>query len=254
MANSIDKLYFSQLALSTYLTCQLKFRRRYLEELYWPRPATPALELGNDFHAAAERYFLTGEAEKYPPPLGGMLENLYSFRSLEPGTVFLPEQQLRVNSSIKLVAKYDLIVLADRVYIYDWKTDRKKIRKSYYQSSMQTRVYRYLLVAAGSGYWEGRVIKPRDVVMCYWNPNYPYEPLYLEYTDRRFKQDAAVINGLIDEIRNRPWEEFLTAGDKRACSVCEYSPLCHGKPGNKDEDFETGDLSLSWDEIEEIQY
>ena len=122
MANSIDKLYFSQLALSTYLTCQLKFRRRYLEELYWPRPTTPAVELGNDFHAAAERYFLTGEEEKYPPPLGGMLENLHSFRPLEPGALFLPEQQLRLNSSIKLVAKYDLIVLADRVYIYDWKT------------------------------------------------------------------------------------------------------------------------------------
>lgn len=254
MSNKIDKLYFSQLALSTYLTCQLKFRRRYLEELYWPRPTTKAIELGNDFHAAAERYFLTGEEEKYPEPLGAMLEKLYSFRPLEPDTIFFPEQQLRLNSDIKLLAKYDLIVLTEKAYIYDWKTDKKKIKKSYYQNSMQTMVYRYLLVAAGSGYWGGRVIKPKDVVMCYLNPNYPNEPLYLEYTDKRYKQDEAAIHGIISEIKTRPWDEFLTAGDKKVCSYCEYSPLCHGKPGTEDKDFETDDLSLSWDDIEEIPY
>ncbi len=254
MANNIDKLYFSQHALSTYLTCQLKFRRRYLEELYWPRPTTKAIKLGSDFHAAAERYFLTGEEERYPDPLGPMLEKLYSFRPLESNNIFLPEQQLRLNTDIKLLAKYDLIVLADKAYIYDWKTDSKKIKKSYYQNSMQTIVYRYLLAAGGSGYWDGRVIKPKDVVMCYWNPNYSNQPLYLEYTDKRYKQDEVAIHSLISEIKARPWDEFLTAGDKRACSFCEYSPLCHGKPGSEEGNFEADDLSLSWDDIEEIPY
>ncbi|HEX2998674.1 MAG TPA: PD-(D/E)XK nuclease family protein [Armatimonadota bacterium] len=254
MRNSLDNLFFSQLALSTYLTCQLKFRRRYLEELYWPQPGSPAIELGTDFHAAAERYYLTGQQVQYPGKLGELIQELYRFRPADAETVFLPEAQLRMATDIRLLAKYDLLVLADRIYIYDWKTDEKKIKPSYYRSAMQTIVYRYLMVVAGSGYWPGRVIQPHDVVMCYWNPRYPTEPLYLEYSERQFKQDGTALRKLISEIKSKAWNEFLIAGDKKACSFCEYSPLCHGKPREEAGDYDGDDLSLSWDEIEEIQY
>lgn len=254
MQHISDKLYFSQLALSTYLTCQLKFQRRYLEELYWPRPTTEAIELGTDFHIASERYFLTGEMASYPGKMGEMLDRLYNFRPWEPNTIFIPEQQLRYGSDINLVAKYDLLVLADKAYIYDWKTDAKKLKKTYYHNSMQTLVYRYLLVAAGNGYFDGRIIKPSDVVMGYWNPNYPNEPLYFDYNDKQYIKDGRVIRDLIGDIKAKSFGEFLAAGDKKVCSYCEYSPLCHGRPQETEEDFDQNDLSLSWDDIEEIVY
>ncbi|MGE5416649.1 MAG: PD-(D/E)XK nuclease family protein [Acidobacteriota bacterium] len=249
-----NNFYFSQLALSTYLTCQLKFRRRYLEELHWPRPTTPAIDQGNDFHAISERFYLTGEMDYYEGKMGEWSRQLEKFRPLNPQSKFYPEQQIRLNTDIKLVARYDLVVFEDKVYIYDWKTDANKLKKSYYTGSLQTIVYRYLMVEAGGQLWPDRSITPQNVIMCYWNPNYPAEPLYLEYSAAQFKRDGKALHELITEIKNKPWNEFLTAGNKKACMYCEYSPICHGKPEEGDIDFDPDDLSISWDDIEEIGF
>jgi hypothetical protein len=44
-----NTFYYSQLALSIYQSCQLRFRRRYLDGLYWPRPTNEQIETGMDF-------------------------------------------------------------------------------------------------------------------------------------------------------------------------------------------------------------
>lgn len=249
MLTILDQLYFSQSAIATYMSCQLRFRRRYVEELYWPRPVSDAVRLGNSFHALGERYYRSGQIQEYGVPLGAWLSNLRDFRPYDPSASFYPEQQLRLNAEIRLVAKYDLVVLADKTYIYDWKTD-SRIKKSFYRGSMQTVVYRYLMAAAGGRYW-GRTIKPGDIVMCYWNPSYPDDPLYLPYSEKQYRLDGDFLKETIKEIRQKPWDEFFSTGDKIVCTRCEYSPICHGKPG-EEEDFDPEDLSLSWDDVDEV--
>lgn len=249
MSSVLDRLYFSQSAISTYVGCQLRFRRRYLEELYWPRPVSDAVKLGNEFHALSRRYYLTGKIDEYEGQVGVWIKNLQQFRPYDPSFKFYPEQQLRLNGEIRLVAKYDLVVMADKVYIYDWKTD-SKIKKTFYRNSMQTVVYRYLMAAAGFQYW-GRTIKPADIVMCYWNPAYPNEPLYLPYTEKQYRRDEKNLKDTIKEIMQKPWDEFFSTSNKALCSRCEYSSTCHGKPG-VEEEFDPDDLSLSWEDVDDL--
>ena len=248
-----NTFYYSQLALSIYQSCQLRFRRRYLDGLYWPRPVSEQVELGMDFHLVSNRYFADGQSERYGGEIGTWLDALYRFRPVVKDLVFLPEQELRLrDGAVRLVAKYDLVVLSPgRVDIYDWKTDRHRLTGKFCESTLQTLVYRYLMVRAGNGYW-GRPITPDDVVMTYWNPRYPEAAVTLPYDERRYRQDEEWLREAIGEIDSKGRDSFLAATDERICRVCEYAPIC-GKggasavePGEDDYD----DLSLSWDDIE----
>lgn len=250
-----NRFFYSQVALATYQACQLKFRRRYLEKLYWPRPDSEQMELGNDFHLASERYFSTGHVEEYPGKLDQLMQALVRFRPLNQEAIFLPEQELRLNDGpIRLLAKYDLIMLADKAYIYDWKTDQRKLNKSYYDKVWQTIVYRYLLSRSGSGYWGGRPIRPADIVMVYWNPIHPEYPLVLEYSERRFKRDEEQLRATIAEIDNKDWDEFWATSEQKVCQYCEYSPICHGVPSLGLEETALEDIALNWDDIEEFPF
>ncbi|MGE5398544.1 MAG: PD-(D/E)XK nuclease family protein [Chitinophagales bacterium] len=244
--------YHSQLSLDTYRFCQLRFRRRYLDGLYWPRPAGDIMQLGADFHLAARRYFTAGHMPAYEGQLGDWLELLRRYRLFTGDAQFLPEQELRlIQGDIKLVAKYDLLMLADKAYIYDWKTDQKRLVKTRLSASLQTVVYRYLLARAGSGYW-GRPIAPADIIMIYWNPNHPGNSVVLPYSQKQMNKDEALLTGLIHEITEKPYESFTATADERLCPYCEYSPLCHGVPAIAMEEEGTLDLALSWDDIEEF--
>jgi radical SAM protein with 4Fe4S-binding SPASM domain len=247
-----DTFYYSQFALSIYQSCQLRFRRRYLDGLYWPRPADEQIRMGSDFHLISQRYFAYGHKERYDGELGRWLDAFYRFRPFDESLVFLPEQELRLSDgALRMVAKFDLIMLApDRVVIYDWKTDERRLVREYYERTYQTLFYRYMLVKAGSGYWN-RPIAPSDVVMIYWNPRYPSTVVSLPYDERQYRKDGERLGEMIEEIENRDIDRFFATTEERVCRACEYSPICHGTPPVDLED-ETDDLSLSWDDIEEL--
>ena len=67
MPGKLDDLFFSQLALLYFEKCPLKFRRRYLDGLFWPRDwggnqeMKELLEKGELFHQLAWRYYSRGE-------------------------------------------------------------------------------------------------------------------------------------------------------------------------------------------------
>jgi hypothetical protein len=247
-----DTFYYSQLALSIYQSCKLRFRRRYLDGLYWPRPVSEQIRMGMNFHLLSQRHFAYGQTEKHDGELGGWVDALYYFRPLSEGTVFLPEQELRLSDgAVRLVAKYDLIMLApDRVVIYDWKTDERRLSREYCENTLQTLVYRYMLVRAGDGYWN-RPIAPSDVVMIYWNPRYPGTVVALPYDARQYRRDQDRLGGMIEEIESRDIDSFFATTEERVCRACEYSPICHGTP-QADLEEDTDDLSLNWDDIEEV--
>jgi len=250
-ALSTQHFFYSQLALSIYDSCQLKFRRRYLDGLYWPRPMSAQVELGRDFHLVSNRYFASGQPESYGGDLGPWLKALYRFRPLARDLVFLPEQELRLqDGALRLVAKYDLVVLTpDRVVIYDWKTDRRRLSGNTCERALQTLVYRYLMGRAGSGYW-GRPVTPADVTMIYWNPRYPEDAITLQYDERRYRQDEGRLREAITEIDAKDRDSFLATTDQKTCQACEYSPICHGASQAEPEEDDYDDLSLPWDDIE----
>jgi hypothetical protein len=246
-----SSFFYSQLALSIYQSCQLKFRRRYLDGLYWPRPLSEQVELGRDFHLVSNRYFASGQPESCDGDLGSWLEALYRFRPLTPGLVFRPEQELRLKDGpVRLVAKYDLVALEPgRVVIYDWKTDRRRLTAKACDRTLQTIVYRYLMVRAGNGYW-GRPVTPADVTMIYWNPRYPEGAVTLQYDEKRFRQDEEWLREAIAEIDGKDPDNFLATTDESTCQACEYSPICRGASSPEPEEDDCDDLSLSWEDID----
>jgi hypothetical protein len=126
-------------------------------------------------------------------------------------------------------------------------------------SSLQTRVYSYVLASAGINYFSLPV--PADnVKMYYWFANYPDQPELLEYDQAKYKKDDRELSLLIDRIRLNREDNFKLTDDEKFCRFCTYRSLCNRgiKAGDiADLDFNTGIGDdtlplLSIDTIDEI--
>ncbi|WP_027340474.1 PD-(D/E)XK nuclease family protein [Halonatronum saccharophilum] len=268
LKGNLEDMYFSASALKTYETCRLKFKRRYLDGLYWPSDWVQSPEdknifkEGQDFHTLAQRYYERGRIVD-PTNLISLqiekwLENLISFRPYNDNAKFYPEQEIRVNESgIKLMAKYDLLYLGQegQGIIYDWKTYKKQPKLEYWENNLQTIVYRYLLVKGGGNYHQKGSWPLEDIILIYWNPRYPKDYQPLNYTQWQFERDEDRIKKLIKEIKNLEIDEFYPTDNNKACLYCEYRPLCHGEEALKvDVEEEDLNLDLDWDQIEEFDF
>ncbi|WP_066633536.1 PD-(D/E)XK nuclease family protein [Desulfolucanica intricata] len=242
----LKQLYFSQYALNTYHTCPLKFRRRYVDGLYWPRSwTTPAekagVEKGRQFHLLAQRYFNGIDSTvprkiEFAKDLEYWLSELKRFVPPDKGNKYYPEYLLRLNrNGIKLQAKYDLITTAqdNRIIIYDWKTDTKPFQKNRLLHSMQTLVYLYLVIEAGSGIITEQQVIPEQVTMVYWNPMFSANYLEINYSTQKHKDNEQQLAALVTNILNTPYEGFRSAPAEAHCRKCEYSPICHGVRGEE---------------------
>jgi len=261
----LANFYFSQSALNVFQQCSLKFKRKYIDNLYWSRKELlnpeqrQAMEEGVLFHLLAQRYFsgLPTGIEDYPP-LQVWLNRLIGFLPWQREKNFWPEYQLRLNKQgLKLTAKYDLISLEPegKVVIYDWKTEKRKLEGEKLALSWQTILYRFLLVEAGEAFL-GQPLIPESIKMVYWSPLYPQHVVELAYSEELYQQDQRALEGLIQEIISREEKEFCPTSQGKNCSSCEYSYLC--QKGRIDYNYLLGETDLEeqfvWEAIEEYPY
>lgn len=267
----VDELYFSASSLRTYQTCQLKFKRRYIDGLFWPddwvkdKEKKETQRLGQLFHTLAERYYLRGKIvdskDVIEEKVVKWLERLVDFRPYNEVDQFLPEHRLQFNNQgLKLLAKYDLLHFTgdNRAVIYDWKTYRSNSQKSFLKRSLQTIVYRYLLATAGGDYSETGQWEPQDITLIYWNPRFPDDSKEFPYTQKQYLKDEKKIKELVEQIKETNFtvdEDVLATSEKNNCLSCEYRPICHGEPAleiePKEEDLE---LMEDWDEVDPITF
>ncbi len=157
----------SQSSLQDYNDCPRRFELRYLEQLAYPAIETePALENekhqqeGEYFHRLAQQHLIGIPAEQVAKfantdNLQRWWDNYINAKDLT-GLKDLSGLKTEITLSaplgkFRLVAKYDLIGFdGDKVYIYDWKTYRKRPKNEWLAVRWQTRVYRALLVQAGA--------------------------------------------------------------------------------------------------------
>lgn len=266
---ALEERYLSANSIRTFLSCPLRFRYRYLDNLYWSRlwggdPAErQALEQGQNFHLLARRYYAgVGPALETDPAnpdvLAQWLGRLEQFLPRTPGRSYYPELELRLTQpDMRLLAKFDLLVVdpTGTATIFDWKTERRFPRRSYLLKSPQTLVYRYVLCAAGGAYSPTGQFKPQDVTMIYWNPQYPDRWERLPYTAAQFQQDDQYLRSLSARILQTPREAFLATSEEQVCRFCEYRMLCHGQRAEQVEAEEEELLeeeTLSWDDLPEL--
>jgi CRISPR/Cas system-associated exonuclease Cas4 (RecB family) len=167
-------------------------------------------------------------------------------------------------SDFRLVAKYDLLAIepGERAVIVDWKTSQRRPSHRWMADRIQTKVYRYLLVRAGTHLNNGDQLLPSLVEMIYWFANNPEEPERLLYNEAKFNADNAFLTAIIEEIQGLGEDEFVLTDQEFKCLYCRYRSLCLRGVGAGEIDKMTSELEpredigsyLDFDQISEVEF
>jgi hypothetical protein len=278
---------FSQGSLQDYVDCPRRFQLRYIQRLAWPAvEVEPALEnerhlqQGAAFHRLVHQHLLGLSPERLSSTISDEDLSRWWHNYLESGPADLPASRYpevilsAPVSGHRLVAKYDLIAVdaGQRAVILEWKTSRKRPQRKWLAERLQTRVYPYLLVRAGShllgiGDWgleigDWRPFWPEQVEMVYWFANFPEDPERFPYDAARDDADGAYLASLVEEIKGLGDEDFPLTTQERRCRYCPYRSLCQrgvraGAFDEVDDDMASEDLSqldFDFEQIAEIEF
>jgi CRISPR/Cas system-associated exonuclease Cas4 (RecB family) len=262
---------FSQSSLQDYIDCPRRFQLSYIEKLQWPAvEEEPVLETerrqkeGQLFHRLVQQHILG-----LPPESLSRLANtpdlsLWWKNYLHAG-VNLPvgdcHTELVLTTPVgghRLLAKYDLVSVQEdgKASIFDWKTSHKRPRDEWMAARMQTRVYRSLLVKAGSYLNGGKAFIPEDIDMVYWYAEYPSEPARFPYTTAQYERDWSALTGLINEIYNH--QHFPLTDEEKKCAYCPYRSYCNrGVQAGVMDDAQEDEFSaaeINYEQIAEIEF
>ena len=152
-----------------------------------------------------------------------------------------------------------------RAVILEWKTSRKRPRRKWLTERLQTRVYPYLLVRAGShlvenGEW--RPFQPEQIEMVYWFANFPEDSERFPYDAAQYDADGDYLTSLFEEIENLGENDFPLTTKERRCRYCSYRSLCRRgvragpfdeAESESEEDSDFG-IALDFEQIAEIEY
>jgi hypothetical protein len=262
---------FSQSSLQDYSDCPRRFQLRYIEQLQWPAVETePVLENehrqqeGQLFHRMVQQHLIGLPAEKLTrlansPDLARWWDNYLGSKFDFTGYAQHAEITLAAPvGTYRLLAKYDLIAVipGECAVIYDWKTTHKRPRDEWMAARLQTRVYRAMLVQAGTYLNNGTPLLPEQIEMIYWYAETPSEPAHFPYNATQHKRDWETLTGLISEIGNH--RHFPMTEDEKKCSYCPYRSYCSRgeKAGTMDELAETEltATEINYEQIAEIEF
>lgn len=271
---------FTQSNLQDYVDCAYRFYLRYYLRARWPALIVDdALDfeargqLGARFHRLAQQYLLGVPEERLSdlasadpnPELRRWWDSfLIHVPSLLEGQRF-PEAVLRTNlAGSRLTAKYDLILISPdgSLVIFDWKTTKKPVRKSWLLERVQTRVYRFILARSGKVLTGEDKTTPEQIIMHYWFAAHPESTVTLAYDPPAYQKDQVFLTNLIREIQSRDPEDFLRTSDFDKCRFCVYRSHCdRGKEAGPLDSFDEFDIEpdneqieLDFDRIGEIEF
>ncbi|KNY26637.1 PD-(D/E)XK nuclease family protein [Pseudobacteroides cellulosolvens] len=253
---------FTQQSLSTFSNCPLKFRKRYIENLKWnsypDEDVKKRLDMGNDFHLIAHRYFLGINDEWIEDEeLNRWVQNLKSSFPINKDNIYLPEYKIRMaDTVIRLEANYDLIMVKDgEIEIWDWKTHSiksehaKAKKRASFLNKLQTIVYMFVLKEQ-SRLINGSNTQCHQISMNYWQPDPPGIIEKIVYSEERHRLFKEEIESRILKIMDYDYIEFDKANYTEHCKICEFNWFCNNqkvdfKALEEDEDFLD---SLRWED------
>lgn len=277
-------LIHSAASLQDYVDCPRRYYLRHVRKLAWPAiQSEPVLEnerwiqQGARFHQMVQRSLLgipddLLSSHVHEPDLhrwwdqfknsrqSGTLETLQEETSRRFPEVTLSQPL----AGARLLAKCDLILArsAGEVFIYDWKTARRRPARPWLAARLQTRVYPYLLARASSG-WNGFVsISPDQVKMIYWFTDFPAQPEVFSYSSEKFQADERYLSGLIEEIAKLEPTDFFPTEQTERCRFCVFRSYCDRgvqagdfRSAEDEEENETpGEIGFDFNQVGEIAF
>lgn len=242
---NFERFYFTQQSLKAFESCPLKFKKRYIENIYWGEPPEENVrrhvQLGKDFHLLAQRYFMGIPMEDAGAALQSeQLEKWYNSlkRSfpLDKDTVYLPECKLKLNSGRGcLEANFDLLAIKDgQITIWDWKTGSSQNnaenspRNRKLRGSLQTMVYLFVLKELGY-LITGEKMDCENLRMCYWQPEPAAVITEVIYSDDLHEAFFATLFDRIEVIRQYDYSTFDKSLYGRSCKYCEFNCFCNSE-------------------------
>lgn len=266
---------FNQMKLQDYIACERRFELKYILRQAWPAVRSqPVLELerqmqiGQQFHLFCQQFF-SGIPEKdiriqiNHPQLEVWWQYFSSFAHIYLNQSHFAEYKIATRIfDHSVVAILDLLVATEdgKLIIFDWKTNSKKPSFEIIRSSIQTRLYPFLLATVGYEYHQEIIPEPDDIEMIYWFANFPEEPSRIPYSTEQYKQDQIYFKNLFSEIVEKKENQFIKTADLFRCKFCQYRSLCErGTIAGFDEDdvLETWNEKITefdFDQIGEIEF
>ena len=259
-----DGFSFSQASLQDFEVCRRRFYLRYVLGLRWPAsPAEPIDEherrvrMGTEFHRLAQQHLLGVPVERLAsssrePELE---EWWQSYLTTDPvakysesdgrATIRTEVSLMAPLAGYRLMARYDVLVVSpgDRAVVLDWKTSDRPPNGVWLRERLQSRVYPYVLVAAGAHLNAGEPIEPRTVDMVYWYPCFPDQAVRLPYSSPQHEENQRYLIDLVTTIAELGEDAFVRSDDERVCLYCSYRSYC-------DRGERAGDLFESPDELD----
>jgi hypothetical protein len=257
------------------MDCAQRFKLRYLDRLSYPAAETePTLENekhqqeGEYFHRLIQQHLIGIPAEQIAKfantadlqrwwdnfqksPDLSMLHEIISNGKKDLSKLY-PEATLSAPlGKYRLLAKYDLIALQDeKAIIYDWKTYRKRPRNEWLAARMQTRVYRALLIEAGTHLNGGKRFEPEQIEMIYWFPDFPNDPARFPYTSAQFQRDWDTLLKLSEEVASA--SSYPLTEDRQKCLFCTYRSYC--ERGIQAGDAEQAEAEMDAEELFDVNF
>lgn len=230
---------FSQTSLQDYVDCPRRFQLRYLQSQVWPAvQVEPVLDYerrvlrGSRFHRLVERHQLGLEVDLLTDLVADDLEldrwwRAYLDFDMLHGLQGKRYPELALSgwvAGFPLVALFDLVVVVDsRVFIFDWKTYERVPSRWWFESRLQTRVYRYVMGQQGAYFW-GSWFVPEVVTLVYWVLG---ETVVFDYSPALFEFDRVYLSDLIGDVSSRDvGEVWPLVLDRDVCRFCVYRSLC----------------------------
>lgn len=268
---------FSQHSLQDYIDCKRRFRYRYIQGLPWPAvESEPVAEherrmhMGATLHRMIQQHILGIPAERLDEmttdsDLSRWWRNYIAHTPADFDGRRIPEAALSTSiNEHRLYAKYDLLVVPPdgKLTIVDWKTSARPPDRSWLYERMQTRVYRFVLVRAGSQYIQGSAVDPEKVEMIYWYTEHPDQAMRFAYNRDSYLEDETILEEIISTIRESKPDEFPLTDDLNRCRFCQYRSLCErgdvaGSLSEWDSDLEQEDdfeTIFDFEQIAEIEF
>jgi len=259
-----ENFQFSQASLQDAVECRRRFQLRYLLELAWPAPAAEPADAyeahvrdGEAFHRLIHQHQLGLPVERLTAQANaedeGRLATWWA-NYLAAAPADLPGQRYPEYSlsaplaGHRLIAKYDLIAVEPgrRAVIVDWKTSQHRPSSAWLAARLQTRVYRYLLAAAGAALNGGQPLAAEQIEMIYWFAEHPDRPERLRYNRTQYEADGRYLASLIAEIAQARDDDFPLTDDVTRCRFCSYRSLC-------DRGVAAGDMGAEDDEATTVE-
>lgn len=232
---------FSQNNLQDFVDCPRRFELRYVLKQAWPAiRSEPVLEQeknmqrGSLFHRMVQQHQMGLVVEKIALQTNDsqLLEwwqnYLESSLPTLPALRF-PEFTLQASlNQISFIAKLDLLAVdpGKKWIIVDWKTGYKKPSRAFLRARIQTRIYPWIVAAAGQTLQNGQPVRPEQVEMIYWFSAAPERPEVFPYSDSQFANDEKHLTQLVEQVQQAAVMGFPLTDDERRCAYCNYRSLC----------------------------